>query len=103
MNTKFTPGPWGMAESKNTLGDFVCNIHQSDGAEYTPHYSDVATTITGEKESIQKANAHLIACAPDMYEMLKLAMSLMDGDSIEDFAYQYQEIKSILNQVEGEQ
>lgn len=38
----------------------------------------------------------------DMYEMLELAMSLMDGDSIEDFTYQYKEIESLLKRSRGE-
>jgi hypothetical protein len=38
----------------------------------------------------------------DMYEMLKLAISLMDGDSIEDFTYQYKEIESLLKRARGE-
>ena len=40
--------------------------------------------------------------AEEMYRLLELAMSLMDGDSIEDFTYQYQELNALLAKARGE-
>ncbi|MFG5780241.1 hypothetical protein ACFIQF_24590 [Comamonas sp. J-3] len=59
---KPTPGPWQFGEFELYPGAGLrFNISQAEGAEYTPHYSDVANTIPGEKRSIQEANARLIA------------------------------------------
>ena len=41
--------------------------------------------------------------AQEMYEMLDLAISFMDGDSIEDFAYNYSDIKNLLAKARGDQ
>lgn len=68
-----TPGPWTFNGSRE-YGEVRFYISQADGAPYTPHYSDVATliaeTVNDERKSIQKANARLIAAAPEMLEVL---------------------------------
>lgn len=46
--------------------------------------------------------AHLFAAAPEMYAMLDLAISYMDGDAVEDFTYSYQDIKKLLAKARGE-
>ena len=68
-DTKFTPGPWACQESEH-CGDTVFYIAQSEGAPYTPHYSDVAQTCHGERVDVQRANAHMLAAAPDFYAEL---------------------------------
>lgn len=68
---KHTPGPWRFGEFELYPGaDLRFNISQAEGAQYTPHYSDVAVTIAGERKSIQEANARLIAAAPDLLATL---------------------------------
>jgi hypothetical protein len=73
--SKFTPGPWAYAEGVN-FGHKCFQIHQADGAPYTPHYSDVAMTERGENPEVQRANAALIAQAPAMYEALQFACNV---------------------------
>lgn len=68
-----TPGPWSFSAIRE-YGEVRFYIAQAEGAPYTPHYSDVATliaeTVNDERKSIQKANACLIAAAPEMLDVL---------------------------------
>lgn len=79
MEAKHTPGPWNFGEFELYPGAGLrFNISQAEGAAHTPHYSDVAQTITGEDLSIQEANARLIAAAPEMLEALRLALNALE-------------------------
>lgn len=75
--SKHTPGPWAYTKSVN-FGHESFNIHQEDGAPYTPYMSDVGTTELGEDMEIQEANARLIAAAPDLLAALE---NLLDSQS----------------------
>lgn len=90
-----------MNEAKFTKGEWVARTEEFGGMQIALVYvSGGGFDVSGAPNAI--ANAHLIAAAPEMYEMLKLAISLMDGDSIEDFGYQYQEIQTLLTKARGE-
>ena len=74
MTQSHTPGPWSFCEFELYPGaDIRFNIFQAEGAPFTPHYSDVASTCAGEVAEIQKANARLIAAAPDLLQDLQAA------------------------------
>lgn len=68
-----TPGPWTFSRW-NEFGDMRFYIAQADGAPHTPQLSDVATLIaetpSNEWQSIQEANARLIAAAPELLAMV---------------------------------
>lgn len=66
-----TPGPWRFDEQETLSGCPVFYIAQNDNAKYTPNYSDVSQTCSGELKHIQKANAQLIAAAPDLLEVMQ--------------------------------
>lgn len=72
---KGTPGPWRFDEQETLSGGTVFYIAQDDNAKYTPNYSDVSQTCSGELKHIQKANAQLIAAAPELLEALKELIS----------------------------
>jgi|GEM_PF-2761778 len=88
MTTKFTPGPWYTGEPFETFPGAGLRFHisQAEGAPYTPHYSDVAQfvaeTISSEKLAIQKANAQLIAAAPELLSALQLLLHEVDESAI---------------------
>lgn len=70
--TKHTPGPW-------TTGGFY--VKAADGHIMI---ADV-TCGNGPPTDEEKANAHLIAAAPDMYEAL-VALTCSDNDVLNDGA-----------------
>lgn len=85
MATAFTPGPWTFSQD-DQFGDTRFYVAQQEGAPYTPNYSDVATliaeTCSGERVSVQRANARLIAAAPELLEALNACIDYgaMTGD-----------------------
>jgi len=93
--TKFTPGPWTSNPAVSCLRGDLFYISQEDGAPYTENYSDVCQTHEGEDLYVQKANAHLIAAAPEMYEALR---AMRDGEGLQPG----QTIESILLKARGE-
>lgn len=74
---KGTPGPWRFDEQTTLSGGPVFYIAQDDNAKYTPNYSDVSQTCSGELKHIQRANAQLIAAAPDLLEALQAIQAKM--------------------------
>ena len=89
MTATHTPGPWYFHEAEQ-FGDTRFYVAQQEGAPYTPDYSDVATliaeTVSGERVTIQRANARLIAAAPDLLKQLAdlLAMCERQDDFNDD-------------------
>ncbi len=87
---KHTPGPWYTGEPFAAFegGTLRFHISQADGAPYTPHYSDVAhlvaETVPGELLEIQRANARLIAAAPELLDLVEEAMSMLGSQLIKD-------------------
>ena len=72
METKFTPGPWKSVQIEGwefavRAGGTVCNIKQKIDFQVE---DSVDRTIQGRSENRMRADAHLIAAAPEMYEAL---------------------------------
>lgn len=73
---KFTPGPWSINEWPQTASDIAI------GAVGTPLITKVPLRDVSINE--QKANANLIAAAPDLFNALLVAEeSVGDLDSLE--------------------
>ena len=69
MKTKFTKGEWihGSAD----FSDFdIAITTQKRWDESRVNITEVTVDWEGELAAEQKANAHLIAAAPDMYQMI---------------------------------
>ena len=72
--SKHTPGPWTFS-GFDQFGETRFYVSQQEGAPYTPNYSDVASliaeTVSSERIAIQRANAKLIAAAPELLAALQ--------------------------------
>ena len=85
MTSKHTPGSWHVGK----VGKYVPNrVYNDNGWLVAITLNYEASTINYEERppypelyEIQKANARLIAAAPDMMDVLKRLRALMDGKS----------------------
>lgn len=83
-NEKFTPGPWHILVPKPRYGNRECHSIVDGGGEYVAKTVAVSVLrgISAVKREERKANEHLIAAAPEMYELLndvKGELLRMDG------------------------
>lgn len=95
MNTKFTSGPWVVnngSESRFLQGKITT---KSKGCDVV--ICDTPSPYFGE--DISRANAHLIACAPDMYEMLEECKSILEGNT---YFVKAEKIEQLLKRARGE-
>lgn len=86
---KHTPTPWyTWFEEKNEFHNGRAYIAQAEGAPFTRHYSDVASTVNGELPEIQKANAaHIVRCVNSndaLVKALQEARSWIIGQADKD-------------------
>jgi hypothetical protein len=68
--TKFTPAPWEVKQGK----DYKENLTVYSSGDNNYHIAYITTDGDSNyyiDDYIQRANAALIACAPEMYEMLE--------------------------------
>ena len=100
---KGTPGPWRFDEQTTLSGGPVFYIAQDDNAKYTPNYSDVSQTCSGELKHIQKANAQLIAAAPDLLEALQELVFLYEHDEGCRELTEYKRAKAAISKALGEE
>lgn len=82
---KATPGPWEI--KREDIGDeYFCNVPvEIIGSDTFPVVSmegGLAPNCSFTAETLE-ANAHLIAAAPDMYEVLKEIEGFLDNDEDE--------------------
>ena len=70
---KFTPGPWHILVPKPRYGNRECHSIVDGGGEYVAKTVVVSVLrgISSVKREERKANEHLIAAAPEMYDALK--------------------------------
>ena len=89
-DTKFTPGPW---RYDRTNGSPTTGEHMIAGAK--PGYlAEVRDCGSGDV----RANAHLIAAAPDLYAALEMAQLWLDVDG----RFDMQGINAALAKARGE-
>ncbi len=100
-DTKFTKGEWIVYDSSMDWGnvnrDELVIGMDSFNHDWTDHYCAHKITI-GDDEGEARANAHLIAAAPEMYEML----ATIENDSGQVPAWLWDKIQSTLAKARGE-
>jgi hypothetical protein len=93
MNTKFTEGVWQISRLYNTLLEINVNGLSICELDCCGDFNEKTGVINPTKE--ERANAHLIAAAPDMYALL----SKINDDSSQVNVI---EIRKILTKARGE-
>ena len=98
---KHTPGPWRIRAVSKPM-EIIGNIHQVTDVEsfptaFVPAWdSPAAGEVYGTEEAL--ANAHLIAAAPDMLEVLREAREHVAG-SAPEWHYRTQEMVALIDAV----
>ena len=90
-----TPGPWQIEDCTPGESVGLCYAIESE-------QTIIARTTDGWKEA--RANARLIASAPEMYEMCKLfeeCMEAIDGKDGYDASYELAKVREVLAKVDG--
>jgi len=99
METKFTKGEWLVSDNK--INSPVKHIVKMPSSKPTKYNGTMYACLGGFSCETQleeaEANAHLIAAAPDMYEMLYY---IMKGE-IRAYAHE-KRIKELLSKARGE-
>jgi len=93
-----TPGPWVAKESEFPK---VINIHVN--VEGSP-IANVATDFNWRPKEEGKANAQLIAAAPEMYDALKELVDLVEGIMLGDYkpdSFTLQPARFAISKAEG--
>lgn len=108
MNTKFTRGPWRVGIEWGHINpriEILKDVSYVEGVEPTTyHIGDVGFPTSGPNTvgAIErKANAHLIAAAPEMYEATEAALECLENNG---FARAYVEdiLRGALRKARGE-
>lgn len=70
---QFTPGPWHILVPKPRYGNRECHSIVDGGGEYVAKTVTVSVLrgISAVKREERKANEHLIAAAPELYDALR--------------------------------
>ena len=99
--SEYTEGPWKLVNSDERLGEHQDNYYFID-AGFGFHDPRVNPGKGfGIQSFVNKADAHLIAAAPDMYEALKLMEPLLACFSDADFQYSVNEARLAITKAEG--
>ncbi len=94
MKTKFTPAPWAIDSSYDTMLYITANGHGVCEVDCDTVYAIPEIAPTPQ----QKANAHLIASAPEMYKLLQ---EISEDDNYELFGAKL-DIENLLKKARGE-
>jgi len=88
----FTPGPWQIED---------CTPGESTGLRFEVGTKDsvIARTTDGWKEA--RANARLIAAAPEMYEVLSELLDTLEMSKGYGFDEEYEKLREVLAKVDG--
>lgn len=108
--TKFTKGPWSQSHRKTKSGGYSTQVYDSDGETICTLAWYAVPTERGFTTN-RSENAQLIACAPDMYEMLERVMcnyqvlasiAGQNGIVFDEYAQDSKDTESLLKRARGE-
>ena len=84
METKYTPGPWNLGDKMHEHSDGVVwsvPVWSHNG----PEWGKMAAEGLAPTRDMARANAALIAAAPELAEAAQLTLQLLDGLTPEQF------------------
>lgn len=106
MSMKYTPGPWSQSHRKRPDGMYSTEVYCVDGHTIAScaWYPRPADPTTGAIGTYREANAHLIAAAPDGFELAEefLAFAL-SGASFSYPPGSLQKLEQYIAKARGEQ
>ncbi|ELR5271182.1 hypothetical protein EX227_12565 [Providencia rettgeri] len=73
MEFKGTPAPW-LTDRNNCHSGHIATVHGCENNDWV----EIWSTDWPESESVQEANAHLIAAAPELLEALQRLLKYHD-------------------------
>ena len=77
MSTKHTPGPWKIVECSGTPPEMRIEYQQDGGNWPLALMEDVGTFENDEFNDVTRANARLIAAAPDLLVAAKQTIEVL--------------------------
>ena len=98
---KFTKGPWVVGELSGLMSDKIYGgkheqlLAISTGEDYCSYFGD----DTDDVEAMKKANAHLIAAAPELYD----ALEAWADPSQQDLTKLVEQTRKALDKARGKQ
>lgn len=102
MTTNFTPGPWTIRESMTQIGK--CYRISTEPIIECGHGAallyDDNTSLNPHAEGVQRANANLIAAAPELYKAL---YDLVHGGSPDGRGSEWDRAEAALAKADGGQ
>ena len=103
METKFTESPWSVGNGGKHEPHTTIYCDDTMGSAIASTFMKYTTTSNDEA----KANAHLIASAPDMYNKLEACLRAFDAlypvdeSTIEDCDYsEFKAVHALINNIE---
>ncbi|MBQ0532617.1 hypothetical protein J7S73_21475 [Providencia rettgeri] len=100
MEFKGTPAPW-LTDRNNCHSGHIATVHGCENNDWV----EIWSTDWPESESVQEANAHLIAAAPELLEaLIELTESAKEAiDGLGDLSDAIDTAKAAISKALGQQ
>jgi hypothetical protein len=98
MESKHTPGPWEVRENITPSEYGTVEVYKEDGNKWIA--SALGTHVGPRTKEEAKANAHLIAAAPDMFEVIKAIYEYYQKNNVK--GYMHEELEAAYLKATGQ-